>query len=284
MEKWYQIYIEIDLSESEIISNFLFEYEVEGVFIEKENSEKTIIRGFFNSDSIDKNDLENTIKSEFKNLKLEIKEVEKTDWVDNSQKEFKVFKVGENLVFKPIWQNYEPMNNQEIIIDFDPGSFFGVTPHPSTRLCIEEIEILSKDLNKNIRILDLGVGSGILSLAFYKLGFKYITAIDIDVTAISTSEDNFKLNNMDINLFFGEIKDCNGKFDFIAGNLLSETIIELASQISEKLNNKGIFIGAGINKNQEKEITKVLNQYNLKVDYVKYSNEWILIKAQKIIK
>ena len=160
---------------------------------------------------------------------------------------------------------------------------FCSSPHPSTRLCLEEIEELSLTIEKkdNLNILDLGVGSGILSLVLFKLGFKNITAIDIDPVAIRNSEDNFELNDMDINLFLGEINDCSENYDIIAGNLLAETIIELSSQISSKLNEKGFFIGAGVTKKQENLVIEEMEKNSLFLDKKRYFDEWVLLRFIK---
>ena len=286
-EKWYQLSIKTNPEISDSITDYLFEYGLEGIFLDKENIDKLSnqikITAFFTEGFLNKDNLENILKSEFTHLKqddISIQEVNTTDWVSDSQKHFEVFHVGKNLVFKPIWQDYKD-KEEEIVIDFDPGSFFGSIPHPSTRLCLEEIENISTSLNKDANILDLGVGSGILSLALYHLGFKKITAIDIDPVAIRSSEDNFSLNKMNVKLFLGEIKDCDDKYDFIAGNLLAQTITELAEQISEKLNDKGIFIAAGITRKQEVKIIDDLKQVNLIVSSKKYSDDWVLIRAIK---
>ena len=113
------------------------------------------------------------------------------------------------------------------------------------------------------------------------MGLKKITAIDIDEIAVSTSEANFKLSNMDIPLFLGEIKDFNDSYDIIAGNLLPEIIEELAEEISKKLNKGGIFIGAGITKEQEPKVIEILERVGIKSEPKRFFEEWVLLKGIK---
>lgn len=288
-QKWYQISLNIDIEKSELISDFFIEQGSDGVFLDKEQldeNNQTNLKAYFSDEFTDIDILADSLKNKLKEINADshnvvIKEVEEEQWVDNSQEYFQVFKTGEKLVFKPIWQEYQA-NNNEIVIDFDPGSFFGVTPHPSTKLCLEEIETIALSLDKNAQILDLGTGSGILSLALFHLGYKNIEAIDIDPVAIRSSEDNFVLNKMDIPLALGGLELAKNMYDLIAGNLLAETISELAQEISEKLNKNGIFIGAGITRNQEENTIEILKKHGMDIESSKYSNEWVLIKAVKI--
>ncbi len=286
---WKEISLTINKSAVESLSNFLYEYGAEGITVTNDEqfieSENTILKAYFLEDNISSDSLVEALNHQLKNniKNISINQLKEEDWANDWKKYFEVFKVGQYLVIKPVWQNYSAKKN-DIVIDFDPGSFFGSTPHPSTKLCLEEIEkialtVVNKD---NYNILDLGSGSGILSLVLYQLGFKKITAIDIDPVAIRNSKDNFDLNKMDIKLFQGEIKDCNDTYDLIAGNLLAETIEELSEQISNKLNLGGIFIGAGITKNNLHIVEQSLNKVNIKILDLKYSDEWVLVKAIKI--
>lgn len=286
---WKEISITINKLALESLANFLYEYGAEGItitndeqFIESENS---VLKAYFLEDNIRSDSLVEAINNQLENniKSININQLKEEDWANDWKKYFEVFKVGQHLVMKPVWQDYSAKKD-DIVINFDAGSFFGSTPHPSTKLCLEEIEKIALTVanKKNYNILDLGSGSGILSLALYALGLKNITAIDIDPVAIRNSKDNFDLNKMDIKLFQGEIKDCCDTYDLIAGNLLAETIEELSAQISNKLNIDGVFIGAGITKNNLHIVEKSLNKVNMKILELRYSDEWVLVKAIKI--
>lgn len=294
---WQEIAIKTTVKVSEALSEFMLEHGSDGVVIDKNEEDEVVtyyvtLKAYFT----EKEDL-NAIISDLNTYlellakndndigsgEVSINQIKSSDWENDWKQYFDAFKVGKNLVIKPTWSEYDT-TPEDIIIPFDPGGFFGTTPHPSTRLCLEEIEDIASDIKNpnDFNVLDLGTGSGILSLALYHLGFKKITAIDIDPVAIRTSEDNFALNNMSVELFLGELKDCHEKYDFIAGNLLAEIIEELADEIAEKLNKNGLFIGAGITKQKETDIEKALEKVGIKIIKKRYFEEWLCFRAIKL--
>ncbi|MFN8575638.1 MAG: 50S ribosomal protein L11 methyltransferase [Candidatus Sericytochromatia bacterium] len=290
-QQWNEISINIDYKIYDDFSSFLEELGFEGISINKEdNKDSGILKAYFLDNEFDIDKLTKQIeeqigiynKTNHTLPSIKINSVIEEDWSNDWKKNFTFFRVGKNLVFKHIWDNYDSLDN-DIVINFDSGAFFGTTPHPSTNLCLEEIEIISEKFNnkEKYKILDLGVGSGILSLAFYKLGFRNITAVDIDETAIRTSKDNFEINDIDINLFLGDLDSCNDTYDIIAGNLLGEIIIELADKIYQKTNKNGLFIGAGININQENEVISTLEKIGFEIKNKVKEGEWVLINAIK---
>ncbi|MFN4150175.1 MAG: 50S ribosomal protein L11 methyltransferase [Candidatus Sericytochromatia bacterium] len=295
-QNWIEISINTTSEVSDILSEFLTFRGSDAIVVDKDDNDEIVsylitLKSYFTEDFKDIDSLVEELKNKLNefsqsglnigNGNVTVKIIKEEDW-SNWQQYFEPFKTGNHLVFKPIWSEYEKQDG-DIVIDFDPGGFFGATPHPSTKLCLEEIEeICLNTTNKDeCKILDLGSGSGILSLAFYHMGLKKITAIDIDEIAVSTSEANFKLSNMDIPLFLGEIKDCNEIYDIIAGNLLPEIIEVLAEDISNKLNKGGIFIGAGITKEQEPKVIEILEKVGIKSEAKRTFEEWVLLKGIK---
>lgn len=159
-----------------------------------------------------KNNLENVDKTslDFPFLyELETKDVDEKDWVDNWKKYYKPFKLG-NIVVKPTWEEYTLKNN-EILLEIDPGHVFGTGLHHSTAMCIE---VSQKYLNKNDTILDLGCGSGILSIVGILLGGANALAVDIDENAEKVAYYNASLN--------GVYKD---KYKVLTGNVLTDAIL-----------------------------------------------------------
>ncbi len=286
---WKELSINTTVVVSEILSEFLSLKGAEWISIDTEN--EVILKAYFPADFVLESllielnhELESLHNSGFDtgDRIVSVINLKEADWENDWKKHFTAFHVGKHLVVKPVWAEYSPQIN-DIVIDFDPGGFFGSTPHPSTRLCLEEIEEITTEIkdNEKFNILDLGTGSGILSLAFYFYGLKKITAIDIDPIAIRTSEENFRINKMNINLFFGELKDCNETYDIIAGNLLAEIIESLADELSQKLNKGGIFIGAGITRQKEDDVKNSLEKVGIFIEKKRYDGEWVLIRAVK---
>lgn len=293
---WQEIAIKTTIKASEALSDFMLEHGSDGVVVDKNEEDEVVtyyitLKAYFTEEE-DLKPILSAIKPYLEELsknnidigdgEIIVNQIKASDWENDWKQYFEAFKVGKNLVIKPEWAEYDA-NPEDIIIPFDPGGFFGTTPHPSTRLCLEEIEDIASDIKNpnDFNVLDLGTGSGILSLAIYHLGLKKITAIDIDPVAIRTSEDNFALNNMSIELFLGELKDCKENYDFIAGNLLAEIIEELAQEISEKLNKNGLFIGAGITRQKEDDIEKALEKVGIKIVKKRYAEEWLCFRAIK---
>jgi ribosomal protein L11 methyltransferase len=295
MTNWKEITINTTVEVSELLSIYLNEAGSDGVSIDRENPENNIaiIKAYFQDNTLNIDSMVKEIKNKltvFSNSGLNIgsgevseSPIKEEDWGNDWKKYFDIFHLGKRLVVRPIWCEYLSKKG-EVVINFDPGGFFGSTPHPSTRLCLEEIEEFSDEIKSGkdkYNILDLGSGSGILSLALYLLGFKNITAIDIDPVAIRTSDENFRINNMDLNLFLGELKDCHETYDLIAGNLLAEIIEELSTELSQKLNKGGVFIGAGITRQKEYTLTKSLENVGIFIEKKRYFEEWVLIRAVK---
>lgn len=293
---WQEIAIKTTIKASDALSDFMLEHGSDGVVVDKNEEDEVVtyyitLKAYFTEEE-DLNPIISKLKPYLEELskngsdigsgEVVVNQIKASDWENDWKQYFDAFKVGKNLVIKPEWAEYDS-TPEDIIIPFDPGGFFGTTPHPSTRLCLEEIEDIASGIKNpnDFNVLDLGTGSGILSLALYHLGFKKITAIDIDPVAIRTSEDNFTLNNMNIELFLGELKDCKENYDFIAGNLLAEIIEELAQEIADKLNKNGLFIGAGITKQKEADIEKALEKVGIKIIKKRYAEEWLCFRAIK---
>lgn len=291
---WTEISINTTTISGELLSEFLIEEGAKGIVLgewQPENlSEYTTVKAYMPFDYEQIDELQEKIQQQLKSYsesglntganEIIINKVKEEDWANSWKKYFHVLHIGKNLVIKPLWEDYQPKEN-ELVINFDPGMAFGTGSHPSTHLCMEKLEELSESLDKNINILDLGTGSGILSITLNLLGFKNITAVDIDGVAVRASEENFKINNLDINLFKGELKDCKGNYDFIAGNLLAEIIESLSSQIPEKLNKGGYFMGSGIIKQKEQHVIDALEKNGLTLLERKYLGDWVLLLFKK---
>lgn len=291
---WIEICINTTTIVGELLSEFFENEGSKGVILgewHEDISEYTTVKAYFLEGEKDINDILDLINDKLRlyseyGLNIGSGEVfyntvKEEDWSNNWKKFFTTFKLGKNIIIKPIWDQYNKQEN-DIIINFDPGMAFGTGAHPSTKLCIEELEILSEKLSdKNINILDLGTGSGILTIELALMGFNNITAIDNDIVAYRASNENFNINKMNPELIHGTINDTDKKFDLIVGNLLAEIIESLSYEISQKLNENGIFIGAGIIRKKEKDVINALKKNGLKYIESKYIDDWVMIKLSK---
>lgn len=196
----------------------------------------------------------------FENIKYKIKTLtySENDWINNWKKYFKPTPVGDKLLICPLWEkNFDDMGRRTLKIE--PGMAFGTGTHETTRLCLEMIE---KYLNPNDTVLDIGCGSGILSVASLLLGAKSAVGVDVNSLAIKVSVENSKTNN--VNDRFSAIKGnltekVSGKFNLIVSNIVADIIIKLSENIDNYLYDDSVYIMSGIIDDRLKDVTSVLN-------------------------
>ena len=210
--------------------------------------------------------------------------VNDNDWLNNWKKYWNPNPIGRDFLILPSWIELPKEFQDKNIIKIDPGLAFGSGEHPSTSLCLEMIEkesIISK------KILDIGCGSGILSIAAKKLGAGDISSIDKDYLSIKSTKDNIALNfnkqdgfQIYLGTFCETIKNfsLNG-FDYIFCNLTSGVIKEIIPYIPKIINLNGKIILSGIISSQKEDIIKLLNLYDFKIDHVISKKDWICIGA-----
>lgn len=180
----------------------------------------------------------------FGRLAVELANVCEEDWANNWKQYFKPLTVGERLVIKPSWEEYDPTDGRTVL-EIDPASSFGTGQHNTTQLCLELIE---KNLRDGDRVLDLGCGSGILSIAAVLLGADSATAVDISQNSVETAKENASKNNIPTEkytAYCGDIISDNalvekigGEFDIIAANIVADVLIAM-SPLFEKFLKKG---------------------------------------------
>jgi len=212
--------------------------------------------------------------------------IKEEDWLTSWKKYWAPELVGKHFLILPCWINLNEKFKDKKIIKIDPGAAFGTGSHPSTFLCLEKMENI---LFSEKKVLDIGSGSGILSVAARSLGAKEVCAVDNDYLAINSTNSNYQLN-------FGNLKNLTTylgsfnevifkyqlkKFDFVLCNILAEVIKEMIPNIYKCLRNNGEVVFSGILNSQKDELIKTLNQNNLKLLDVSSKKDWVCISAQK---
>lgn len=213
-------------------------------------------------------------------LYAEDRVVDDSDWKDKWKEFFKPMKVTENLVIKPTWESYEKTGDEKII-EIDPGMAFGTGTHETTSLCLELIEAY---LKQGQRVLDIGCGSGILSIAAALLGSGPVLGVEIDPDAVRTARENVQANGVGdlVTIQEGDLaKDVEGEAGLIAANLMAPLVIQLASAAAEHLEAQGVFISSGILLGKRKEVEEAICQAGLKILEVREKGEWCAIAAEK---
>ena len=212
--------------------------------------------------------------------------IKEEDWLTSWKKYWAPELVGNHFLILPCWMNLNEKFKDKKIIKIDPGAAFGTGSHPSTYLCLEKMENI---FFSDKKILDIGSGSGILSVAARLLGAKEVYAVDNDYLAINSTKSNFQLNFGDLNNLntylgsFNEVilKNQLTQFDFVLCNILAEVIKGMIPNIYKCLRNNGEVIFSGILNSQKDEIIKILIKNDLKLLDVTTRKDWACISAQK---
>lgn len=167
------------------------------------------------------------------------------DWLNNWKQYFNPIPVGEKLLIRPTWrENYDPQGR--VVLNLDPGLAFGTGTHETTRLVLQVIE---KYVKNGTRFLDIGCGSGILSVAALLLGSESAVGVDIDEMAVKTARENAQLNNVDdrFTVLCGNLTDkISGKYDVIAANIVADAIIALSGDVDKFMDKSTVYIMSGI--------------------------------------
>jgi ribosomal protein L11 methyltransferase len=212
--------------------------------------------------------------------RIEFKKIPEEDWSSSWKKHFKPKKVSEGLVIKPTWEEYEAQAGERII-ELDPGMAFGTGSHVTTTMCIEAIE---KYKDEREDMLDIGTGTGILSIAANLVGIKDVLAIDIDEVAIKVARENLELNRIQagVSVKKGNLIDMvERKYDLVVANLLPHIISDLLPNIKQVLHDDSILILSGINQGNKEKIKRKLEEYRLIVKEIKEEEEWVTIIGER---
>ena len=218
---------------------------------------------------------------------VSLSETEDKDWINNWKTFFKPFRAADNIVIKPTWKTYEKENEDDILIEIDPGIAFGTGSHETTKLCIQALD---KYVKKGDSVLDVGCGSGILSIAALKLGAAHATAIDIDEVAVKVAAENMEVNHIPASqytLFDGDlitnsflkVKAGTGH-NIVVANILADVIIPLTGVIRPHLKKGGLYITSGIINTKEEEVREALIANGFEILGVEYMKEWCCFIAK----
>ncbi len=215
--------------------------------------------------------------------KLSKRVLNEKEWHESWKKHFSILEIGKTLAIVPSWLKSKKVN-RKIVIELDPGMAFGTGHHPTTRMCLEMLETLVKPYHA---VLDLGCGSGILSIASAKMGSEKVIGIDNDETAIKVARENIKINGIgdSVSISNGSVPNKNiDKYsnDIVVANISSKVILDLSKEITEYLKPKGYLLISGFLDNTESEIIDVFKKLNLNVVSKLGTADWVALCLRNV--
>lgn len=221
---------------------------------------------------------------------IETESTEDIDWINNWKKYFHQFYIDDILVI-PSWEEVEPEDKDRMILHIDPGTAFGTGMHETTQLCIRQ---LRKYVNPETELLDVGTGSGILSIIALMFGAKHCVGTDLDPCAVPAVEQNCNDNGIDtakFDMMIGniisekEVQDKVGyeKYDIVVANILADVLVPLTPVIVNQMKPGAVYITSGIINDNDKEfrVKNAVEAAGLEVVETTYQGEWVSVTARK---
>lgn len=214
-------------------------------------------------------------------------QTEDIDWINNWKQFFQSFYIDDILI-KPTWEPLKEEDKNKFLIEIDPGISFGTGKHETTQLCIRQIR---KYLKEGERVLDVGCGSGILSIAALKLGAGSVVGTDVDGDCITSTHENMTVNHLAENsgeFYVGNLIDDKAfqekigtGYDLVVANILADIIIPMAPALYQCTKEQGVLITSGIIDFKENEVKEALEQAGFEILEVNHQGEWVNVTARK---
>lgn len=315
--KWNKYTIETTTAAEDFVSSMLSDLGIEGVEIEdniqlsQADTAKMFIDflpelppdegigkvSFYLDTEIDNEPILARVKEGLEELRLFVEvgkgtiiesQTEDVDWINNWKEFFHAFTIDDILI-KPTWEEVTAADEDKVLIEIDPGISFGTGKHETTQLCIRQLRKYMKDGDE---VLDVGCGSGILSIVSLKLGAGHLTGTDIDDDCITSTYENFEINHLGKeqgDFYVGNLIDDlmlqekvgTEKYDIVVANILADVIIPMAPVIPARLKKQGVFITSGIIDFKENEVKEAIEAAGMEVLEITHQGEWVSITARK---
>ena len=219
---------------------------------------------------------------------IAVDETEDIDWINNWKQYFKQFYVDDILII-PSWEKVKEEDKDKMIIHIDPGTAFGTGMHETTQLCIRQ---LKKYVTEDTELLDVGTGSGILSIIALKMGAKHAVGTDLDPCAVPAVEENKEVNEIPAEAFdmmIGNIIDDTevqdkvgyGKYDIVVANILADVLVPLTPVIVNQMKPGAVYITSGIIDDKETTVVEAVKAAGLEIVEITHQGEWVSVTARK---
>jgi len=283
---WTEIRVRVGREVAEAVANFLLELGSPGLEVQEEAG-WTTLKGYLRGDIEDQSAQLSRYLQSLEAMGLaaghegpELSLLEEMDWLSHWRSRFHAFQVGRRFLIKPSWESVAPAPGQQVIV-IDPQMAFGTGEHVTTQFCLRALEA---EVRKGDFVLDVGAGSGILSIAAVKLGAKRVLGLDIDPQAIATARRNARLNGVAHRVEFScsplDHRVSSKSFHQAVANINSEALVPLFSELSRVLKSNGHLILSGFLAEQEATLRRGLSENRLRLCRLEHQGEWISALAQ----
>ena len=317
--KWKKYTIETTTAAEDFMSSMLMELGIEGIEIEdnipltKEDQADMFIdflpelppdegishvSFYIEDDGSDQAEILKRVKIGLEDLRSMVdvgsgmitsSETEDLDWINNWKKYFTSFTIDDILI-KPTWEDLKDEDKDKLLIEIDPGISFGTGKHETTQLCIRQLEKYIK--GGSPKVLDVGCGSGILSIVALKLGARAVVGTDLDKDCMISTRDNMQVNHLDASLgefYVGNLIDDTKlqekvgtqEYEIVVANILADVIIPMAPVIPDRIKQGGYFITSGIIDFRENDVKEAIENAGLTIVEINHQGEWVNITARK---
>ncbi|HEY0755923.1 MAG TPA: 50S ribosomal protein L11 methyltransferase [Ktedonobacteraceae bacterium] len=211
---------------------------------------------------------------------LMTKIVNEEDWANAWKEYYHVSRIGQRLVIRPSWREYTPQGD-EVVLELDPGMAFGTGLHPTTRMCLEQVELRTR---AGMRALDVGTGSGILALAAAKLGATSVYCIDNSSVAVESASANAAINHLSerMQVVLGTLDETKaqkhaGQYDLVLANIIARVIGSIAPQLAQVMAPGALLIASGIIEERRHEAEQPLLAAGLRLIDSVMIDDWVTL-------
>ena len=288
--EWLEVSVKVENEAAEVVAEVLSRYAYRGVAIEAGpdgwGAGPVIVRAYLPADDqlpANKRRVQEALwhLGQIRPIpEPAFRPIAEADWVNAWKERLDVLRIGRRIVVRPSWRDYAP-EPDDIVIQLDPGMAFGTGLHPTTQMCLMALE---EFVLPGMTVLDMGTGSGLLSIAAAKLGAGHVFAVDNDPVAVQTARANVVANGVQktVDVACGSLEDVQESYGLVVVNILAKVIINMAQQgLSARVVPGGRVVAAGIIVDQDQEVVSVMEQNGLSLVKRRQIGDWVCLLAEK---